>query len=49
MKPESEVNPMIFSTLLIVPDKMSRDARNPNLACLVLENSRRSNIMRHFL
>lgn len=39
MGPESEVNLMIFSNLLIVLNEASNDTRNTNLVCLVLETS----------
>lgn len=49
MGPESEVNLMIFSNLLIVLNEASNDTRNSNLVCLVLETSWRSNIREYFL
>lgn len=49
MRPESEVNPIIISNLLIVLNEASNDARNANLVCLVLETSWRSNIRGYFL
>lgn len=49
MRPDSEVNPMIFSNLLIVLNEASKDIRNADLVCLVLETSWRSNIRGYFL